>query len=318
MIIIQMSCTKNSNIEENKLPECTILSPKTGETYSNGSIVEIEFNVVDEDGQIKGISILIDSIEVFASDTIFEKYSWDTKNIDCGLHRIQILVTDDQLGENSAEITITITAEPDSYIGDNGYFTDSRDCQKYGWVRIGDQVWMSENLNFSTNDSYVYNDDDANAEIYGRFYPWKIASKSCPLGWHLPSDNEWKELEISLGMNPVLADSGGNRFSDVACKLKTADTIFWSSPNYCATNESGFSALPAGSMEFFLSKINYKGIGYSARFWSSTECGVVTDGDGQIVDYFSWIRQLHYSNNAIARYAYGQSDAISVRCVKDK
>ncbi len=92
--------------------------------------------------------------------------------------------------------------------GETGTFTDSRDGQEYEWVKIGDQVWMAENLNYAQHD-------EGNSGRYGRLYDWAAVMQGenssnnnpsgvqgvCPDGWHVPSDEEWKELEMKLGMS---------------------------------------------------------------------------------------------------------------------
>lgn len=73
-------------------------------------------------------------------------------------------------------------------------FTDKRDGQTYKTTRIGDQVWMAENLRYKTN----YGSDIAwevdYEKRYGRLYSWEAAMASCPNGWHLPSFEEWSKL----------------------------------------------------------------------------------------------------------------------------
>jgi uncharacterized protein (TIGR02145 family) len=84
-----------------------------------------------------------------------------------------------------------------------GKFIDERDGKEYGWAKIGEQVWMSENLNYETPNSrcaYTYSwsreeDNIQDCEKFGRLYLWDEAQVACPNGWRLPDDDDWKTLE---------------------------------------------------------------------------------------------------------------------------
>jgi len=181
-------------------------------------------------------------------------------------------------------------------------FIDPRDGQTYKTVKIGNQIWMAENLNYATSSgSWCYNDNSDNCTKYGRLYNWVTAQSTCPIGWHLPSDDDWHKLALSLDPNSVNEDieshiAGG--------KLKSITG--WNSPNASATNESGFSALPGGHRR------NYDGvfslIGSYGYWWSSTE-------------YKSYVlcRTIHHDDNNLNAFvgnAY-EGDGNSVRCIKD-
>ena len=117
-----------------------------------------------------------------------------------------------------------------------GTFTDSRDGQEYKTVQIGVQVWMAENLNYLTDNSWCYGNDPTNCITYGRLYDWETALNVCPEGWHLPTDAEWKGLTYNLGGEEVAGDN-----------LKEAGLAHWESSNEGATNSICFTGLPGGS-----------------------------------------------------------------------
>ena len=147
-------------------------------------------------------------------------------------------------------------------------FTNTRDSIVYKTVMIGNQCWMAENLAYlpkvsrsvsessGTPINYVYGYQGTsvsaakateNYSTYGVLYNWHAALEACPAGWHLPSDDEWKELEMFLGMSKSEADSEGyRRIDEEGGKLKENGTAHWDSPNTGANNESGFIGLPGG------------------------------------------------------------------------
>ena len=177
-------------------------------------------------------------------------------------------------------------------------FKDSRDGKVYQTVVIGNQEWMAENLAYapSSGNYWVYDNDDANVEIYGYLYDWQTAKNVCPAGWHLPSDEEWTELTDYLGEN-----AGG--------KLKATGTIeagtgLWYDPNTGATNETGFTALPGGGRD---TNGAFYYVGYYGYWWSATEYGTNT----------AWYRLMTYVGSSVGRFSRSKGLGFSVRCLRD-
>jgi uncharacterized protein (TIGR02145 family) len=186
-----------------------------------------------------------------------------------------------------------------------GKVTDYEGNQ-YKWVRIGDQVWMAENLkatkfndgtaiplvtsdnsweiNWSSAYCWYHNDSARYADPYGALYNWYAIDTAtnggrnvCPSGWHVPSDAEWTELTDYLGGFEV---AGGN--------LKETGTTQWFNPNAGATNESGFTAIPGGRRWDFGM---FDFVFYYGEWWSST-------ANASSIALF---RKLKYSTNDIQR-----------------
>ncbi len=198
----------------------------------------------------------------------------------------------------------------------------------YRTIKIGDQCWMMDNLkvthyrngndipNVTDNTAWAglstgaycdYNNDVNNAATYGRLYNWYAVRDSrnmAPEGWHIPTDAEWKQLEMYLGMSPAEADATGWRGTDEGGKLKETGTTRWGSPNAGATNESGFTALPGG---YRYSDGSFGAMGIYAFLWSSTEFDSGT----------AWGRGLHSNGSDVSRTSDDKLYGFSVRCVRD-
>jgi uncharacterized protein (TIGR02145 family) len=169
----------------------------------------------------------------------------------------------------------------------------------YNSVKIGNQVWLAENLKttkfkdgtsiplvtdqtqwnnlLSPGYCWYYNDETAYKELYGALYNWYAVFNQniCPTGWHVPSDGEWTELSNYLEGENV---AGG--------KLKESGIIHWDRNNISGTNESGFTALPGGGRF-----TNFVGILSAGYWWTSTPISI----------------SLPHSTNAMSRYIYGES-----------
>ncbi len=194
------------------------------------------------------------------------------------------------------------------------------DNNRYNTISIGNQLWMAENLSVTRyNDGtvipQVVNDSDwftatSNGEAcytwyengasdYGALYSYFAVADTnslniCPVGWHVPSNDEWTILTTFLGGPSA---TGG--------KLKEAGLAHWNPPNTGAINESGFTGLPGG---FRLNTGTFNGIGNDCRWWSSTEG---SSGNS------AWFRNLLYNNESILLGLAGKASGLSVRCLKD-
>ncbi len=209
-------------------------------------------------------------------------------------------------------------------------FTDERDGQVYKSVKIGDQVWMAENLNYAydvptaewDSSSFCYDDVPDNCAKYGRLYLWSAAMDSaavfsesgrgcgfgvecnpngivrgvCPEGWHLPSSEEWYALHSSVG-----------GYLTAGKMLRT--TSDWhnnsNGTNGNGTNAYGFSVYPSGYRH--VNSVFYSRLGYDAYFWTTDE----------------WSEKSATYEEFVYGYDYTTGDAdpknlgYSVRCIKN-
>lgn len=188
---------------------------------------------------------------------------------------------------------------------------DIRDSHIYITVRIGNQCWMAENLNYYIpTDSWCYDDSNYNCDIYGRLYTWFAMMNGesgtnnnpsnvrgiCPDGWHLPSNAEWQELTDLLG---------GDSLAGI--KLKESGLGHWASPNTGATNSTGFTALPGG-----VKRPLVLGGGFDSKythgiFWTTT----IYNSSNSIN------RGLNYNSSNFGNGPNGNNHGFSVRCIMD-
>ena len=172
---------------------------------------------------------------------------------------------------------------------ESGTFTDPRNGQAYKWVRIGDQVWMAENLNYATRSgSWCYDDRSANCEKYGRLYNWEAAMNACPPGWRLSSDFDWSTLRFFLWSTP-------------GTKLKSKNGWL---KNRNGTDDYGFSALPGGARNL---GGGFQESGNDGAWWLSTEYTFST----------AWFHYIKHSVGDMSRNYSFKSFGFSVRCVRN-
>jgi uncharacterized protein (TIGR02145 family) len=183
-------------------------------------------------------------------------------------------------------------------------FTDTRDGRTYKTVKIDNQTWMAENLNYNHANSKIYNNTNAYGVTYGRLYGRVGANESCPSGWKLPSSSDWSVLFNFLGGMNAFGTGGKMKSTGTA----EAGTGLWHSPNSGATNQSGFAALPGGMAET-ATTTSFSDLGYKAHFWVSTPTGAQA---------YSLTYDTGYAGTGVA---YGSNiqniPLFSVRCLKN-
>lgn len=195
-----------------------------------------------------------------------------------------------------------------------GSLTDARDGETYRTIKIGDQVWMAENLRFKAEDSFAPDNEEGNVKKYGRLYTWtsalnipaeyceqstakdlvmmnKIKDKNyqgiAPEGWHIPSDAEWEQLIKFIT----------GKAKNVGVELRSS--CIWQKPG---SDSFGFFALPAG---YRFGSGAYCQFGKRVRFWSKTEYGKCNAFRFGLTEESADIEGIY------------RTDAISVRCIKN-
>jgi len=221
----------------------------------------------------------------------------------------------------SASFSSVITLVPTSNALINIPFFDCTDGDgnHYSTVKIGDQVWMAENLKttrflngdtipnmangfqWATADSSGYcnhSNNPENATTYGRLYNWYSVIDNrnlAPAGWHIPTSTEWQ----------TLVDGNGGKYL-AGGKLKETGNMHWVSPNSGASNALGFSALPGGNRNDLA---NFYNKGINGFWWTQTEI----TGAGSFGVHFSMYTNTPYCEHANADKHMG----FALRCVKD-
>lgn len=254
-----------------------------------------------------------------------------------GTFSVTLIVTN-KLGSDTITKINYITPVSDREVG---VVTDY-EGNSYSTVKIGNQWWMSENLKsthyadgteielvevdsvwekLNNTKAYCYYDNLlSNKNIYGNLYNWEAAMNGlgssnsnpsniqgvCPDGWHLPSDEEWIELELYLGVNENEVYAMGARGADHGRQLKEAGAFHWED-NERSSNKSGFTALPGGWRYANVTYSMFIGKDFFAQFWSSSEYDITK----------SYGRYLSYYRNPIYRVDIDKNEGSSVRCIKD-
>jgi len=196
-------------------------------------------------------------------------------------------------------------------------FTACNNAADQSTVKIGNQEWMTNNLNVSTfkngdtipeaksDEAWIkageegkpawcyYDNDPENGNKYGRLYNWYAVTDPrglAPSGWHIPSDAEWTTLTDNLGGEDV----AGHKMKSQAG---------WDYEGN-GSNASGFSGLPGGFRDY---SGTFYFIGSNGDWWSSTEDDT----------YDAWARLLYYDGGDVGSYSGNEATGFSVRCLRD-
>ncbi len=248
---------------------------------------------------------------------------------DTGIYTITFIVNNEDQSDTVIEEDFIIV---DEYTPVCPSTVTDVDGNTYQVVEIAEKCWMAENLatlhyadgtpvekvelqtewdNLVASDAafcWYENDKATYGSTYGALYTWAAATRSqdgepsdphrvqgiCPEGWRLPSDQEWEDMETTLG--------GSNKAGG---KLKITDTLYWKSPNTGATNSTGFSALPGGTRGSFGSFSGVRKYGY---FWTSSSYDSKE----------AWGRILLSKYEYVTRAHDMKTSGFSVRCVKKR
>jgi uncharacterized protein (TIGR02145 family) len=167
---------------------------------------------------------------------------------------------------------------------------------------LSDAAWVAA----TAGAQAVYAADPERLEAYGRLYNWFAVNDPrglCPVGWHVPSNVEWMDFEVALGMDPVGVFTTGWRGEDEGTQLK-ADPTDWVPWN--GSDDFGFSAVPGGYRSYMGGGPSFD-VGTCGYYWTSSAS----------ISGRAWSRGFSTEQSGISRdYSYHQL-GFSVRCIKD-
>ncbi|MCC6583900.1 MAG: fibrobacter succinogenes major paralogous domain-containing protein [Chitinophagales bacterium] len=201
------------------------------------------------------------------------------------------------------------------------------DNNQYKTVKIGNQIWMAENLKtthyidgteipeittpegweFTKNGAFCYlNNNPKNNDKSGKLYNWFAVEtgKLAPKGWHIPTVNEVNVLIEYLGKETAGA------------QMKASPKSWYQKDKRLATNTSGFNAIPGG----FRNEFNaFDFPNFTAIFWTSD---VYVDKPEDVGVYarngkYAWSYSLFYAFSHVSINDYQKMCGYSVRCIKD-
>lgn len=238
--------------------------------------------------------------------------------------KLEVMDMDNMVSDTVKSLVVNHSLNPDPC---EGIVSIPHGGKVYHTVPVGDQCWLRENLDIGvmlnggeaqTNnqliEKYCYNNDTANCEKYGGLYQWKEMMNHfpihggkgiCPPGWHIPGDDEWKELEgfadSQFEVGDPEWDENSFRGYDAGKHLKSLmGWVFGGNGN----NLLGFNARAAGYWE---SGSSFVREGEETHFWNSSHDSGHNAGK----------RMLNYDRDEISRSYHWDEAAFSVRCIRN-
>lgn len=181
----------------------------------------------------------------------------------------------------------------DTVVSIESTMRDNRDGKIYKTIKIADQTWMGENLNFKMDSSWCYGDVSTNCNKHGRLYTWEAAVRACPVGWHLPDMSEYEKLFSAVGGEQI-----------AGYMLKSSQEWQKSKKVKNGIDAMGFSVFPVGAKS---NDGRYYYVGYYAYLWTST---------AEDTDYAYYVN-FNYEKNGVKKTSESKNISLNVRCVKN-
>ena len=315
---------QSSSSEEIVVVDSVLADTVAADTVTVDTVPQSSFSVVSSSAVVQS-----SSSEILLSSSSSAEIVADTASPVVADSAVQETITEEIPQESPADTTKdTVATDPvpeDTSLCANvpaSVLCDKRDGQLYRTVRIGSQVWMAQNLNYATANSWCYRNSLENCSNYGRLYQWTAAMNLdkayshslagdlieekhqgvCPDGWYLPKD---KDMEL-LTHNIVESNkSAGFANEEVGTSLRKDSGWEENDEEIVGTNRYGFAALPAGYRD---ANGSFAFLGEEADFWVAEE-----EPNGAQAPHWN----LYYANQSFSgEYRNLKTFAFSVRCIK--
>lgn len=340
--------------------ESVLNASPASNVIENGQLKSASISVVLIDKLISAISgfVISGDLESGIANALIAKLENTKRSIEKGnesaaINQFQAVANQVEVLVGAGKINTTIGEgiifDVKALAGENPMFTDPRDNREYKTVKIGNQIWMAENLAYLPSVSphseesytepyyYVYGYEGTsvseakatdNYNTYGVLYNWPAAMNGatssntnpsgvqgiCPTGWHLPSDAEWTELSNYLINNGYNYD-GTTTGNKIAKAL--AATTNWVASSYLGTatfGMPGYDLLSNNSSGF-------SGLpgGYRVNNGSFYDIGIGGHGWSctENTADTAWLMSLYYHYTSFVRNEFNKAYGFSVRCVRD-